>query len=508
MKAPRLAMLAALAVLPALLVACAPGTSTSTPTGEKVAAQFERYYDQVLTWKDCGSGMQCATATAPMDWSAPDPDEDISLALVRHRATGSREGSLFVNPGGPGASGFDFVHDSLDFAVSKDLQSRFDVIGWDPRGVGRSSAVDCYDDAQLDDFLFGEPDAAVGTPEYTAEVTKTAKDFADACYEHTGKLLEFIDTESTVHDLDMLRAVVGDEKLSYLGYSYGSDIGAHYADRYPGKAGRVVLDGATDSTLTGFDVELAQTQAFGNALRDYLADCLDSRGCPFRGTVDDAIGQIRQVLDRLDDAPLRGEDGRELTSGYLSMAIQSALYDEGSWEYLTQAFTEIRSGVPDTAFLLADFYVDRDEKGHYTSNIMEAFVAINCVDYPVETDPAVLARQRDAIAAVDPLSEPEDLDALGDVVCQQWPFKFRGTIEPVKGDGAPPIVVVGTTGDPATPYQWAQALSGQLASGVLVTYVGEGHVAYDEGDPCVVGAVDKYLIDGTPPKDGLVCKPS
>jgi pimeloyl-ACP methyl ester carboxylesterase len=311
-----------------------------------------------------------------------------------------------------------------------------------------------------------------------------------------------------VQDLDMMRAVVGDKKLNYLGYSYGSDIGAQYADRYPAKVGRVVLDGATDPTVTGFDVELAQTQAFGDALRAYLTDCLGSKKCPFRGTVDDAIGQIRQILDRLDDAPLRGQDGRELTSAYLSTAIQSALYDQGSWEYLTQAFTEIRSGVPDTAFLLADFYVDRDEKGHYTSNLMEAFVAINCVDYPVETDPAVLARQRDALAAVDPLAEPDDIDALGDVTCQQWPFKFRGTIGPVKGAGAPPIVVVGTTGDPATPYQWAESLAGELESGVLVTYVGEGHIAYDERDPCVVGAVDKYLIDGTPPKDGLVCDPS
>ncbi|BDZ45773.1 alpha/beta hydrolase [Naasia aerilata] len=197
-----------------------------------------------------------------------------------------------------------------------------------------------------------------------------------------------------------------------------------------------------------------------------------------------------------------------MTSAYLGTAIQFALYDQGSWEYLTKAFTEIRSGQSDTAFLLADAYVDRNDDGTYASNLNEAFIAITCVDYPVETDPAVLAAQRDALAAADPLSEPEDLDTVGDAVCEQWPYKFRGAIEPVQGDGAAPILVVGTTGDPATPYQWAQALSDQLESGVLLTYVGEGHIAYDEGDPCVVDTVDDYLTDGTVPKDGLVCDPA
>jgi pimeloyl-ACP methyl ester carboxylesterase len=499
----------AVALLALPLAACVPAPSpTSTPTGEDVAAALEPYYTQSLVWEDCGGGMQCTTATAPLDWAAPDAADDIELALVRHTARGEREGALFVNPGGPGASGYDFIHDSLDFAVSDDLQSRFDVIGWDPRGVGRSTAVDCYDGPELDEFLFGLPAAPVGTDAYAQEVTSEAKAFADACLERTGDLLQFIDTESTVNDLDMLRALVGDPKLNYLGYSYGSDIGAHYADRYPDKVGRVVLDGATDPSVTLFDVNLAQTEAFGDALRAYLTDCLDSSGCPFRGTVDDAIGQIRDLLDALDETPIRGADGRRLTSAYLGTAIQSALYDEGYWRYLTDAFTEVRQGGSETAFFLADAYVDRDEDGDYRSNLQEAFIAITCIDYPIETDPATLARERDLLAEADPISEPEDLDALGDVVCQQWPYKFRGAIEPVSGEGAAPILVVGTTGDPATPYPWAEALADQLASGVLLTYVGEGHIAYDEGDPCIVDAVDAYLIEGSVPEDGLVCDPT
>ncbi|PVZ96360.1 alpha/beta hydrolase [Amnibacterium flavum] len=501
-----MAVLAATAVL--ALTACtlfAPPRATSTPTGEDVDPSLAKYYGQQLVWEGCGDDMLCATAIAPMDWDDPEGHDDIELALVRHDATGTRQGSLFVNPGGPGASGWSLVHDNVDYAVDADIQSAYDVIGWDPRGVGRSSAVECYDDEQLDQFLFGLPEAEVGTPEYQAEVTASAQDFVDACAENTGELLQFIDTDSTVRDLDMLRAVVGDTDLNYFGYSYGSDIGAKYVDRYPDKVGRIVLDGATDPTVSIFDVDLAQTKAFADALRAYLADCLGGSDCPFSGTVDDAIAQIDATLDRLDVAPLRASDGRELTSAYVSTAITSALYDEQTWPYLSQAFAEIAEGDSSTAFLLADSYVDREPDGSYGSNFFEAFFAINCIDYPVERDPAVLADQAAQIAAADPLSAGDEVDVLGDVVCQLWPYSFDGEVGPVQGDGAPPVLVVGTTGDPATPYPWAEALSSQLSSGVLLTYEGEGHIAYDSGDPCVVGIVDDYFVEGAVPADGVTC---
>jgi len=499
-------------LVPVVVLATASGctlftspTATSTPSAEQVPAEYEPYYSQQLVWEECGDGMQCTTATAPMDWDAPDPADDIELALVRHQATGERLGSLFVNPGGPGASGWSLVHDSVDYAVDEDIQSSYDVIGWDPRGVGRSSAVECYGDDDLDEFLFGLPVAEVGTPEYVDEVTTSAKSFADACAANTGELLAHVDTRSTVRDLDMLRAAVGDTSLNYLGYSYGSDIGAQYIDMFADRVGRVVLDGATDPTVSAFDVQLAQTEAFADALRAYLADCLAGSECPFSGSVDDAIASIDTVLDRLDAAPLRGEDGRALTSAYLSTAITSALYDESYWVYLSQAFDEVARGETATTFLLADSYVDRDEDGNYRSNFFEAFFAINCLDYPVETDPALLEQQAAAVAELDPLTDADEVDALGDLVCAQWPYSFEGELGPVEGSGAPPVLVVGTTGDPATPYEWAVSLSGQLESGVLVTFEGEGHIAYDSGDPCVVAAVDAYFVDGTVPEDGLTC---
>ena len=509
----RRAALVSLVLVPALLLSgCVPswlqgiidGGTVSSPTGEEVAENLRPYYSQVLTWTGCGGGAECATATAPLDWENPGEGDDIELALVRHPATGQAQGSLFINPGGPGASGFDFVRDSVDFAVSTDLQREFDIVGWDPRGVGRSSAVTCYTDpADLDQLIFGIPESAFGTPEWEAEVTASAIAFAEACAANTGPLLQFVDTGSTVRDLDMMRAIVGDAQLNYFGYSYGTDIGALYADRFPDKVGRFVLDGATDPTTTTFDVVLAQSEGFELALRAYLRVCADLGACPFPGTLEESLTLIRDLYRQLDANPIEAADGRFFDGAVLDIAIATALYDEGSWSLLSQMFTELRTGVVETGFLLADFYYGR-ENGEYVDNSLEAFIAIYCLDYPVETDRAVIAEQNQQILSVAPTTGKPS--PLGDVLCANWPYRFDGELSPVSGTGAAPILIVGTTGDPATPFQWAEALAEQLESGVLLTWVGEGHIAYDEGDPCINDIVDKYFITGAVPGDGLVCQ--
>lgn len=510
----RRAALVSLILVPTLVLSgCVPGWlqglvsggDVSTPTGEEVPENLRPYYSQVLTWTGCGGGAQCATAIAPLDWQNPGEGDDIELALVRHPATsGAAQGSLFINPGGPGASGFDFVRDSVEFAVSADLQREFDIVGWDPRGVGRSSAVTCYTDpADLDEFIFGIPENAFGTPEWEAEVIAGSIAFAEACAKNTGPLLEFVDTNSTVADLDMMRAIVGDAQLNFFGYSYGTDIGARYADRFPDKVGRLVLDGATDPTTTTFEVVLAQSEGFENALVAYLEACPELGSCPFPTGVDESLTLIRELYDRLDESPIEADDGRFFDGAVLDIAVATALYDEGSWSFLSQMFTELRTGVVDTGFLLADFYYGR-EGGEYIDNSLEAFIAINCLDYPVETDRAVIAQQNEQIRAVAPTTA--DPSPLGDVLCANWPYQFDGELGPVSGAGAAPILVVGTTGDPATPYQWAEALAEQLESGVLLTWVGEGHIAYDEGDPCINDVVDQYFITGAVPSDGLVCQ--
>ncbi len=345
MKPPRLALAAFAAVaVTATLSGClqwflppAPST-TSQPTDEEVAPDLQPYYGQVLQWSSCGNGMQCTTARAPMDWQNP-ADAEIELALVRQPATGTKLGSLLINPGGPGGSGYDFVYESVDYATSARLQQSYDIVGFDPRGVGRSSAVSCYDDpAFLDEYIYGDGTIEdVGEPAsdtWLAAVTEDATEFAASCLEHTGALLEFVDTVSAARDLDLLRAVLGDEKLNYLGFSYGTFLGATYADLYPENTGRLVFDGALDPATTDFDVTMTQAVGFENAFRAYLADCVArgvSDGCPFTGTVDEAMAQTGELLTVAEDAPIAAPDGRLLWSGTLFTAIILPLYNQGNW---------------------------------------------------------------------------------------------------------------------------------------------------------------------------------
>lgn len=501
MKKPRrytttrfLSATAVLSSLTLLVTGCfAPGQSTSTPTGEKVDAAHQPYYSQILTWVGCGEGAECTTVRAPLDWDNPRTVNDISLALTRHRASATALGSLFVNPGGPGASGYDFVHDDVDYAVSPTLQKSYDVIGWDPRGVGRSAPVTCYSDAQLDAFVYGIPDAPFDSAAYNADVTASAIAFGEACLAKTGPVLEFVDTQSTVRDLDLLRALVGDEKLNYFGYSYGSDIGMYYIDAYPEKVGRVVLDGATDSTVTSFDVSLTQSVGFERALTAYI-----DAGASV------TLKAVRGIYDRLDASPIEAPDGRRLDGGVFDIAMSMGLYSEDYWPELDILFDEIAEGVTDQAFLLADSYYGRDDNGEYLDNSLEAFLAISCVDYPVVTDPAVIAQQNAELRAAAPTTTRAS--SQGDVLCANWPFSYRGEgPTSVTGKGAAPVLIVSTTGDPATPYEWGVALSKQLESAQLITFNGEGHTAYGQGNECVIGAVDAYFTKGTVPASDPDC---
>jgi pimeloyl-ACP methyl ester carboxylesterase len=501
----RLTITAAVASLTLTLAGCfAPGQVTSTPTGEKVDAALAPYYSQILTWVECGDGAECTTVRVPRDWDNPLTITDISLSLARHRATGTALGSLFVNPGGPGASGYDLVHDDVDYAASEKVLANYDVIGWDPRGVGRSTPVTCYDDAKLDEFIYGLPDAPRDSAAWNEQVVASATAFGKACLDKTGPVLQFVDTQSTVRDLDLMRALVGDEKLNYLGYSYGSDIGMFYIDRFPEKVGRVVLDGATDSTVTSFDVSLTQSVGFERALTAYLEACPGLGECPFSGDLPADLATVHGLYESLDASPIAAADGRLMDGGVLDVAMSMGLYSEESWPEVSVLFTEALAGETEQAFYLADYYYSRGDDGTYIDNSLEAFIAISCVDYPAETDLAVIAQQNaDLVAAAPTTARPS---AIGDPVCANWPFQYRGgDVTAVTGAGADPVLIVSTTGDPATPYEWGVALSEQLESAQLVTFNGEGHTAYNQGTECVDSAVDDYLIEGTVPSSDPDC---
>ncbi|MEO6200168.1 MAG: alpha/beta hydrolase [Cryobacterium sp.] len=472
--------------------------ATSTPTGETVDGPLKPFYEQVLRWKDCGQGLQCTTARAPLDWNDPG-GRDIDLALVRHQATGgtARVGSLLINPGGPGGSGYDFVKDSLDYATDKKLQAGFDIVGFDPRGVGRSSSVACYQPADMDEYLYGLTKAKRGTDAWIRELQASAADFGAACTQNTGALLEHVDTVSAAKDLDLLRAVLGDTKLNYLGYSYGTFLGSTYAELFPDKVGRMALDGALDPSTSSFDVTRVQAQGFESALRSYLADCLADSACPFDGTVDEAMGTIGALLASVDASPIAAADGRELSSNALLTAIIYPLYQATAWTFLSDMFDSVLAGQADYAFQFADQYNGRKKDGTYADNSTEAFMAINCIDYSYNDDPAAMRAQAAELEAAAPTIGK--YMSFGDIGCANWPYTFAGERREITAEGAAPILVIGTTNDPATPYVWAQKLAKQLDSGHLVTYEGEGHTAYNKSNDCVNSTVDDYLLTGAVP---------
>lgn len=468
------------------------------------ANSVESFGEQDPVWTNCAEGMQCADVYAPLDWNDP-AGERITLALVKQPATGGDPiGSLFVNPGGPGASGIDYVKDNINGAVQPDVQRAYDVIGWDPRGVGQSTPVTCLDASEMDDYLFGyekTDDLTEGSDEWIDAALEETAEFGKACEERTGALLGHVDTASTVQDLDMLRAIVGDPKLNYLGYSYGTFIGALYADAYPERVGRLVLDGAMDPAADLSDVMREQTRGFELALRAYVTDCIGRNMCPFSGTVDEAMAKIGQMLDRVDAKPLQGSDGRMLTSGTMLTAIITPLYSESNWSYLDQLFRTVNKGDADVALSLADFYYDR-QGGSYLNNSTESFSAINCLDYPNALDPERMRAEAKELAEIAPTIGR--FQGYGDVSCASWPFPGVSERTGVTGAGADPILVVGTTGDPATPYRWAESLADQLESGTLVTYEGEGHTAYGKSS-CINKVVDDYLLTGAVPDGDPRC---
>ena len=500
-----------------LLVGCTSAqqklpTQTSTPVASPTvsaglspadAAAVQKFYTQQLVWTDCSGGFQCATAKAPLDWAHPSQGAPISLALIRKPASGPKLGSLFVNPGGPGVSGVSFVRSSVG-AASATLQKNFDVVGWDPRGVGASSAVKCYDNKGLDSWLYDLVPGERGSPQWLDASKQAVTSLGQACEQNTGQLLGHIDTASTAHDLDMLRANVGDTKLNYLGFSYGTMIGAIYADLFPKNVGRMTLDGVVDPASSYDEIIELQTQGFEANLRAYAQWCLtQDKSCPFKGTVDDAMNAIAGLLTKVQQNPIKNTDGRMLGASTLLLAIITPLYATANWPELDILFKTVSQGGARVAFILADQYNDRDQNGNYTTNTAVAFQAINCLDYQFEDDPAHMQAEAQQLKQVAPVMGP--FFSYGGITCWNWPYKPVRTPAPVHAKGSAPILVVGTTNDPATPYQSSVNLAHDLENGHLVTWNGSGHTAYGRSNACVSNTVDNYFVKGQVPATDPHC---
>ena len=473
----------------------------------------------------------CAVITVPLDYANP-KGETISIAMKKRAATdGHSQGTLFINPGGPGDSGVSFAERAGN-AFTPDLLSAYDIIGFDPRGVGSSTAITCTSDDDSADST-AEPSAsgeasaspsASGTPSASTEPSAAAsagtassgdsfeewseatrqsfQDLTDQCAAGTkpAALLDHVDTVSAARDLDILRALAGQEKLNYLGFSYGTYLASVYAENFPGNTGRMVLDGAIDPALSLAEQGLGQAKGFEQALRTYVDYCQASTGCPLSGGTDAGVQQVRNLITSANSTPLPTSDpNRTVTGSDIVTALSEYLYTtEQNWPPLTSALDQAINHNDGSAFAVAEEQdsTSKDDSGG-------AFQAVTCLDYPVEGDTATWAAQYEEAKRVAPIFGNTSVGM--DLVCSVW--GHNGTRKPtqIHAHGAAPILVVGTTGDPATPYAWSKSLAEQLDSGQLLTWEGNGHTAYGGDAPCVNDAIDAYLLSGTMPKEDLTC---
>lgn len=465
-----------------------------------VPAGLEAYYDQVLAWQPCGTN-ECSSLTVPVDYTAPD-GETIDLNLERSPATdpAQRVGSLVVNPGGPGAPGTSLVEDPT-YAFGAPLLARMDIVAFDPRGTGKSDPIDCVSDSELDDFLAQDP-----TPDDAAEAeayTEEQDDFFAGCVANSDSLIGHVSTVEAARDMDVLRGALREEKLAYLGFSYGTTLGGVYAELFSENVGRFVLDGATDPTLGFRENSLSQARGFQTALDAYVDDCVAGSGCFLGDTRQEGLDTISGLLDDIEADPLPTSGGRELEIGNAFYGVVTPLYSRENWPFLDQALQEGLNGNGDTLLLLADFYSSRNAAGGFDDNSLEAFLAINCLDDPATLEPEDIPAEFAAFDRASPTFGR--VFAWGLIGCHGVEVTATEPSPTIKAEGADPIVVLGTTRDPATPYEEAVALADQLDSGVLVSRDGDGHTAYNKGNACIDDAVEGYLLEGVVPEDGLEC---
>ena len=500
------------AALPAAGPAPAASSKAAVPQG------LESFYGQKVEWYDCvaaagversaeKTGFQCAKVAVPLDYSQPD-GQTIEIAMKKHLATGSvRQGTLFMNPGGPGGSGVDGVG-AMATTTFAGVQSAYDIIGFDPRGVGSSTAITCSSDAEAKAMEGVSPVDAAGAPvafeKRGAVISERFKQLEADCAFRTKptELLDHVDTVSVARDLDILRALSGDQKLTYAGFSYGTYLGATYAELFPANTGRLVLDGALDPSLSYNERRQGQARGFERALRNYVAWCQSGQSCPLSGGTDAGVQQIGDVFTLANQSPVPSSDpNRPVTGEEMKRIVGFMLYfPESSWSAVSEALGQVINQHDASTFRAMADEVAAQPQVNAGANI-----GINCLDYRVEGNMATWTAQSKELERIAPRFAT--VTEAGDLGCQAWGHTGTQPSKALHAKGAAPILVIGTTGDPATPYEWAEALADQLDSGQLLTWEGNGHAAYTNSGhgPCVTQAVDTYLLTGTMPKKGLTC---
>ncbi|MER7673916.1 alpha/beta hydrolase [Kitasatospora sp. NPDC096128] len=490
-------------------VGAATANATATPLEAlpaAVPAALAPYYAQHPEWQPCDGGFECATFRVPLDYERPG-DGELMLSAARAAAVPGesagdpRAGSLLLNPGGPGGSAIEYL-EAVAGTYDRTVRARYDLVGLDPRGVGRSNPVSCLSGERMDAFTAA--DLAPGDQRAIDALVAADKEFAEGCRRQAGPALGHLSTVEAARDMDVLRALLGDERLNFVGKSYGTFLGATYAGLFPGRVGRVVLDGAMDPALDSVAGNRTQAGGFETAWAAFAEDCAKREDCPLGRTQQQVGDQLTALLTAVHAQSLPSSDnGRRLTGSQATTGVVQAMYAEFLWPKLRTALTDARAGDGSGLLKLSDAYYGRSADGSYP-NLMFANTAVNCLDLP-----APFRSPEDVQRAVPDFERASphfgrDMAWMA-LTCAYWPVRATGAAHTIRAAGAAPIVVIGTTRDPATPYDWARSLAGQLESGRLLTYDGDGHTAYGRRSTCVDGAVNRFLLTGEAPEQGKRC---
>jgi len=496
LRRPVAALLIALALLAA---ACAteaddPVVSEKTPTSQTDGSSTtasegpDGFTPDPIEWDDCGR-VECASLEVPLDYSEPD-GELIEIYVVRTPATGERKGALFTNPGGPGAGGAEFA-EILPMLLPSEITESFDIIGVDPRGIGASTPVDCGVDATE---LYGV-DSSIDSPEDEATLLDISQRYVADCADKYGDLLPHLGTRDVARDMDAVRAAMGDEQLSYLGFSYGTAIGQVYADLFPDRVRSMVLDGVLELGPSGLELADEQATGFETALARFVEFCDAAESCEIAG---DSLQAVEEVLALAEEpGGISAPDAdRPAGPGEANLGISYALYSQSLWMQLDSALAAARGGDGSELVELADGYIGIGD--------FEIYFAVNCIDFAWPTgDPDAFLAAAKATAE----ESPHFGEALVNdyIRCVDWPVAptpLKATTAP----GTPPILVVSTTGDPATPYEGGVLVAKTLENGILITNEGDGHTVVGNGKPCIDDLVTAYLVDDIIPEDGTTCE--
>jgi pimeloyl-ACP methyl ester carboxylesterase len=478
---------------------------------EKPLSSLAKYENQKLDWSTCYKIFECTDLRVPVDY-ADLTVGTFKLAVLRYKAQDQSEriGSLIVNPGGPGGSGVDYAYNA-EYVFDPDVLDRYDIVGFDPRGVNRSAPIECLNDEETDASYAS--DAKPDSQEELDKALADSKDFIDKC-QSANKYLTHYSTAETARDMNILRAALGDKKLNFFGKSYGTYLGTLYAQFFPDKVGRMVLDGALDPNISVLDQNISQAVGFDKALDAFLADCAKQEDCPLPANQQEATAAIITLLTNAATNPLPRKtkvenDERVATESLIVLGTASALYDDvDGWPKLRTAFLEGQRGFGDIFLDLADQYSGRSPEGAYSSNELDSGAIIDCLDWPdtrsIEKIKADAKRFGDAAPVFGPYL------AYTNIACKYLTpptkDKFTRTTNKITAIKTAPIIVIGTTRDPATPYDWAVGLHKIFTTSTLISLDADGHTGQGRGSACVDDAVDIYLIQGKTPKKNLNCQ--